>query len=130
MTIETRYIESGEEPRWKLNTPIQIYIREDLPHLAGHSKDISLYGIQIEVGVKLPINSVVTLEIYFQRGNVFDFIEQEPLRLKAQVVWRRPVSDDDFDSWETGLRFVNITQEQQDTIRQEIGTMDDFSQSI
>lgn len=122
-----RPIEFGEEKRWRLNTPIQIYIRKDLPHLAGHSKDISLFGIQIEVGVKLPTNSVVMLEIYFQRENVFDFIDQEPLKAKAQVVWRRSVSEDDYDAWEAGLRFVNITQEQQDVIRSEVAMLSDFS---
>lgn len=115
-----RYIEFGEEKRWNLNTPIQIYIRDDLPHLAGHSKDISFYGIQIEVGIKLPTNSIVTLEIYFQRDNVFDFINQDSMKIKAQIVWRRSVSEEAYDAWEAGLRFVNITQEQQDLIRGEV----------
>ncbi|MBF0286763.1 MAG: PilZ domain-containing protein [SAR324 cluster bacterium] len=121
-----RYIEVGEERRWELQTPIQIYIREDLPHLAGHSRDISLYGIHIEIGVKLPINSLVTLEVYFQRANVFDFIDQDPLKVKAQVVWRNALSEDDYSSWETGLQFVNITQEQQNTVRNEVTVLEEL----
>ncbi len=126
MMDSERYVEIGEERRWQLNTPVQIYIREDLPHLAGHSRDISLYGIHIEVGVKLPINSIVTLEVYFQRNNVFDFIDQEPLKVKAQVVWRKTMSEDEYDSWETGLRFINITQEQQEIIRNEVSVLDEL----
>lgn len=124
-----RFVESGENQRWKLNTPIQIYIRDDLPHLAGHSKDISMTGIQIEIGVKLPINAMVTIEIFFQRPNVFDFIEQTPLRMKAQVLWRRPI-DHDSEAWETGLRFVNISRENRAIIEDEVTLMEPFIQNI
>lgn len=119
-----RPVEEDEIKRWPLNTPIQIYLRENLPHLAGHSKDISLEGIQIDIGIKLPLRSVVTLEVYFQRSNVFDFIDQEPLRVKAQVKWRRQSNEEDYDSWETGLRFINITEEQRSAILDEVGMLD------
>ena len=123
-----RFIELGETKRWRLDTPIQIYIQDSPLHLAGHSKDISLYGVQIEVGIKLPQESNLTLEIYFQRSNVFDCIDQEPLKVKAQVIWRRAVSEDDYDSRETGLQFVNITEEQQDIIQSEVALIDDYNE--
>ncbi|MBF0277993.1 MAG: PilZ domain-containing protein [SAR324 cluster bacterium] len=115
-----RFIEIGETQRWRLDTPIQIYVRDDSPHLAGHSRDISLYGIQIELGIDLALDSIVKLEIYFQRNNVLDFIAQEPLQIKAQVIWRKPITSAGYESWEIGLQFVNISEEQQDIIQTEV----------
>lgn len=120
----TRFTETDEIPRWSLQTPVQIYIRDDLPHLAGHTIDISMEGVQIEVGVKLPIRSVVVLEIYFQRTNVFDFIDQTPLRIRGQVIWRKPMSEDDYDSWSIGLRFLEINEAQKQTILDEVKLME------
>ena len=114
-----RYTEADEQPRWPLQTPIQIYIREDLPHLAGHSKDISLGGIHIEVGVKLPTSATITVEIYFQREDVFAFIEQIPLKVKGKVVWRKQLQGD-YQIWDTGLSFTNITPAQQITLMEEV----------
>ena len=119
-----RFRETGEEPRWKLNTPIQIYIKDDFPHLAGHTKDLSLNGINVEVGVKLPLKSIITLEIYFQRDDVFEFIEQEALRIKGKVLWRKPISDEEYDIWDTGLQFLDITQKQQELILEEVESLE------
>ncbi len=119
-----RFVESGEVPRWHMESPIQIYIREDFPHLAGHTRDVSLEGLHIEIGVKLPLKSVISLDIYFQRDNVFDFIEQEPLKIKGKVMWRRPVSDENYDVWDTGLTFIDITPAQRQTIMEEVQSLE------
>ncbi|MGK5092634.1 PilZ domain-containing protein [Deltaproteobacteria bacterium TL4] len=120
----SRFQEQDEDTRWKLNTPIQIYIREDLPHLAGHTRDMSLSGINIEVGVKLPLKATITLEIFFQRDDVFEFIDQEALKIKGIVMWRKPLSDEEYDVWDTGLRFLELTEKQRSTILEEVETME------
>ena len=116
--------EVDESKRWRLTVPIQIYIREDLPHLAGHTCDLSLDGVNIEVGVKLPLKSFIKVEIYFQRGDVFAFIAQEPLKLQGQVMWRKPVESDDHEIWNTGIRFSSINPDQQNLIREEVALLD------
>ncbi|MBF0238132.1 MAG: PilZ domain-containing protein [SAR324 cluster bacterium] len=118
-----RFVETGEDPRWPLQSPIQIYIREDMPHLAGHTKDISLSGLHIEIGVKLPANAIITVEIYFQREDVFAFIEQTPLKLKGKVIWRKPLADD-YEAWDVGLRFLDISEEQKNSILEEVKTLE------
>ena len=119
-----RYTEAGEFPRWQMYSPIQIYVREDLPHLAGHTRDISLRGIHIEIGLKLPLKSIIILEIYFQRGNVFEFIEQEPLKIKGQIMWRKTATEEGHEIWSMGVAFVDITPEHEARISEEVEVLD------
>lgn len=110
-----------ETTTWELKTPVQIYLRDDLPHLAGHSQQISTQTIHIEIGVKLPLKSTITIEIYFPRDSVFDFMEQDPLTLKAKVETRTVAEDQ--KSWKVTLVFLEMTEEAVQKILTEIKSL-------
>ncbi len=102
--------------RWHLYAPVQVYIGNKV--LSGSTKDISVSGIHIDVDGPLDKDEKVTLEIFFEHTELEDW--KEKFLIEAEVIWVKEKPDSTLASWEMGLRFPSMSDEQREFIYGEL----------
>ncbi|MGK5094282.1 MMPL family transporter [Deltaproteobacteria bacterium TL4] len=100
--------------RFLLNTTTDIYFDTSRPHCAGIVINISLTGIELELGHFIETGEIIIVTIFFKKPTLDDFLNQNTFRLSCQVVWGRLYENEIGDpSWRFGLKFVMMTFEEQ-----------------
>ncbi|MBU1809910.1 MAG: PilZ domain-containing protein [Candidatus Omnitrophica bacterium] len=96
----------------RANFPCKIAIHIPSRHtLSTHTENIGVGGIRVIIGEKSEIFSTVGLEI---------FLGEEPIICNGRVVWvveNKSNYQEDFFSYDTGMEFVDIKEEDRAAIK-------------
>jgi methyl-accepting chemotaxis protein len=85
--IERREQEQRAAPR--LASALRVRIRYKNKELEGVSKDISMTGMRLRSGERLPSGAQAQFLIYLPYGDLRDYERQTPLEVEGRVMWDR-----------------------------------------
>ncbi|MBF0351988.1 MAG: MMPL family transporter [SAR324 cluster bacterium] len=104
--------------RYLLNTSANIYLDHSHQHFAGMVNNISLTGIELELGRYVETGQMIRVEIFFRQPTLDQYLEQNTIELAGQIVWGRVAESFNREpAWKYGLKFVMLTVQQRNRLK-------------
>lgn len=101
------------------NTPTNIYSSSAESHFAGVVQNLSMSGIQLEMGRPFQAGEILMVEIFFGRSSLKQFLDQKPHNFVGRVVWQRKGQNfNQLPSWKIGIEVVTMTLEQEQSLHE------------
>ena len=98
--------ENRKHPRAMISLPVHLQINERGWGYPGVTVDVSKSGLQVQTLKEIPVSTRIKIETCFPKeSKLFKFSE------KAEVVWRAFSHWDDWEGYQYGIKFVQISKE-------------------
>ena len=100
------YREKRKHPRAVVSLPVSLRINENEGGYPGFTVDASKSGLQIQTLKEIPVRTGLKVEIYFP-----DELRLPKFSEKAEVVWRDVSHWEDWEGYQYGIEFIQISKE-------------------
>jgi hypothetical protein len=108
--------EKRKHPRVNMDLPLEYRVL-DAPHLHGALVvNVSESGLLVHSVKNLPIGTKLNIAVLFPKGLEFSNFE-----VVAEIVWKDIYWEDNREKYQFGLKFVLISEEDQQKLRQLLG---------
>jgi hypothetical protein len=108
--------EKRKHPRVNMDLPLEYRVL-DAPHLHGAMVvNVSESGLLVHSVKNLPIGTKLNIAVLFPKGLEFSNFE-----VVAEIVWKDIYWEDNREKYQFGLKFVLISEEDQQKLRQLLG---------
>ncbi|AXE32100.1 chemotaxis protein [Chromobacterium phragmitis] len=106
--------DNRKTPRVSKNLLVQVHEGERLRDAI--TADFSMSGLQLRLPLPLdvPMDKPLQLKLQLPRDSIEDYVSQEPLELKAKLLWSKETDEGHL----YGLTFIGPSLQQQDRLRQ------------
>jgi hypothetical protein len=107
----TLNFEKRRYPRFSVDLPVE-YTRKDLTAKQGRVINASEGGLLIYFPEQMKIGQHLSLKLFFTSGSELNMME-----ILNQVVWKDILSGESRENYRTGVKFVDISLEDQCTLK-------------
>jgi hypothetical protein len=107
----TLNFEKREHPRFSVDLPVE-YTRKDLVIKQGRAINASEGGLLVYFHDQMEIGQHLRLKLFFTSGPELDMME-----IVNQVVWMDVHTGKDWGDYRTGVKFVDISLKDLDTLK-------------
>lgn len=108
--------EKRKHPRVNMELPLEYRVL-DAPHLHGAMVvNVSESGLLIHSVKDLTIGAKLNIAVLFRKGLEFSNFE-----VLAEIVWKNIYRDENREKYQFGLKFVLISEEDQQKLKQLLG---------
>jgi hypothetical protein len=105
--------EKREYPRVLINLPIDFRMTDEPKAGQGMAINASETGLLFQTFGDMPIGKGVNIKISFPKG-----AESEDFRAEAEIIWKDVYLWDDWEGYQYGLKFVQISNEEYSKLNQ------------
>jgi len=105
--------EKREYPRVLVNLPIDFRMTDEPNAGQGMAINASETGLLFQTFNDMPIGKRMNIKVSFRKGTEF-----EDLRAEAEIIWKDVYFWDDWEGYQYGLKFVQISNEDYSKLNQ------------
>jgi c-di-GMP-binding flagellar brake protein YcgR len=105
-------LERRKYRRYPISLPIEYYRADSPTNQSGQTLDASEGGLQVLFPEQMDIGQHLKLKLFFSSEAKLNTIE-----MLVEVVWMNTQLSEGEDHYRSGLRFINISPEDMDTLR-------------
>ena len=125
MKKSSKVIERRKYQRVIIRTPLHFKAPEESKQSAGLVINANETGLLIQTFKDIPIGRRIPIEVLFPRE-----AKTAALRAIAEVVWKDISIWDDWEGFQYGLKFVQISEEDDDRLRQILSSQSNLEEVI
>jgi len=125
MNKSSNLAEKRKYARVLINTPLSFKIPEESKQNPGLVINASEAGLLIQTFKDIPIGKRVLIEVLSPKG-----AETEKLNAVAEIVWKDIYLWDDWEGFQYGLKFIQISDEDYDRLRQILSSQSNLEEAL
>ena len=105
--------EKRNHPRTLISLPVQIQLNENSGAYPGLTLDASESGLLIQTLKEMPVGIKIEIEFLFPEK-----IKWSNFKAEAEIIWKGICYWDDWEGYEYGLKFIEISKEDYSKLKQ------------
>ena len=125
MNKSSKLTEKRKHPRVLINAPLKFKVPEELKQSSGLVINASETGLLIHTFKDIPIGKRVMVEVLFPKG-----VNAAKLNAIAEIIWKDIYLWDDWEGYQYGLKFIQISNEDDAKLRQILGGQSNLEEVI
>jgi hypothetical protein len=125
MNESSKLTEKRKYPRVLINTPLNFVVTEESKQNPGLVINASETGLLIQTFKDIPIGKKVIIEVLFPKG-----VKTAKLNAISEIIWKDIYIWDDWEGYQYGLKFIQISDEDYDKLRQILSSQSNLEEVI
>jgi hypothetical protein len=125
MNKSSNLTEKRKYPRVLINTPLNFKGPEESMQSPGLIINASETGLLIQTFKDIPIGKKVIIEVLFPKG-----VKTAKLNAIAEIIWKDIYLLDDWEEYQYGLKFIQISDEDDAKLRQILSSQSNLEEVI
>jgi hypothetical protein len=105
--------EKRKHPRTLISLPLYFQLNENEGAYPGLTLDASESGLLIQTPKEMPLGIRIDIEIFFPRK-----LKLSNFKAEAEIIWKGLCYWDDWEGYQYGLKFIQISKEDYSKLRQ------------
>jgi len=105
--------ERRKHPRTLVSLPLYIELDENKGAYPGLTLDASESGLLIQTPKEMPVGIRIDIEFFFPRK-----LKLLNFRVEAEIIWKDCCYWDDWEEYQYGVKFIQISKEDYSKLRQ------------
>ena len=98
--------EKRNHPRTLISVPLHFQVGENEAVYPGLTLDASESGLLIQTPKEMPVGIRIDIEVFFPRK-----FKLSNFRAEAEIIWKDLSNWDDWEEYQYGLKFIQISKE-------------------